>query len=147
MLDKDRITKDKTDILNVKVQIEEMIAADEEAFLLDKRNRLSLKYLLIEAVEAITDIYQHILAKTKGIACSGYVDCIIKAGENGIIKTQLSNKLRRLADLRNNLIHRYWIIDDKELFKVCKDNLGDFEDFVVQIDNLVTKQNNEKWIL
>ncbi len=118
MLDRDRLAKNKTDILTVKSQIEEIIAMGEETFLLDKRNPLSLKYLLIEAVEAIIDACQHILAKTKGIACNGYVDCIVKAGDNGIIKPELCNKLRRLADLRNSLIHRYWIINDEELFVV-----------------------------
>ncbi len=101
---------------------------------------MSLKYLLIEAVEAITDLCQHVLAKTKGVACDGYVDCIVKAGNNAIITPELSNKLRRLADLRNSLIHRYWIINDEELFKVSKENIGDLQDFVDQIDVFVTGQ-------
>lgn len=99
-----------------------------------------LKYLLIEAVEAITDVCQHILAKTKGVVCDGYVDCILKAGNNEIISSELSNKLRRLADLRNSLIHRYWIINDEELYKVSKDNIGDLHDFVEQIDAFVAGQ-------
>ncbi len=140
MLDRDRIAKDKTDLLNVKAQIEDITAADKELFLSDKRNSLSLKYLLIEAVEAISDVCQHILAKTKGLACEGYIDCIVKAGDNGVITPDLSNKLRRLADLRNSLIHRYWIIHDEELFTICKDNIKDLEDFVVQIDNFVGGQ-------
>lgn len=65
----------------------------------DKRNSLAVKYLLIEAVESIADICQHLLAKAKGVACNGYVDCLVKAGEQGIIKADLSNKLRKLADL------------------------------------------------
>ncbi len=141
VLDRDRLAKNKSDILNIKTQIEEIVSGGKKAFLLDKRNSLSLKYLLIEAVEAITDACQHILAKTKGIACNGYVDCIVKAGDNGIIKPELCNKLRRLADLRNSLIHRYWIINDEELFGISKDNLGDFEDFVNQIDGFIAEQN------
>ncbi len=139
MLDRDRITKDKTDILSIKSQIEDIIAAGKESFLSEKRNSLSVKYLLVEAVEAITDSCQHILAKTKGIACEGYVDCIVKAGENSIITSPLANKLRRLADLRNSLIHRYWIINDEELFIVCKENINDLKDFVSQIDDFTAK--------
>ncbi|MEW6376150.1 MAG: DUF86 domain-containing protein [Thermodesulfobacteriota bacterium] len=140
MLDKDRIAKNKTDILSIHSQIQEMTRIGEETFLLDKRNSLSLKYLLIEAVEAITDICQHILARVKGVPCGGYVDCIVKAGENGIITSELSNKLRRLADLRNSLIHRYWIINDEELFYICKDNVGDLNNFTIQIDDFIVKQ-------
>jgi uncharacterized protein YutE (UPF0331/DUF86 family) len=144
MLDRDRIAKDRADIIDIKTQTEEITGAGKEAFIRDKRNSLSLRYLLIEAVEAIADVCQHILAKTKGIACSGYVDCIVKAGENGIITTDLSNKLRRLADLRNSLIHRYWIINDEELFNICKDNIGDLIDFVAGIDDFLEKQNKGK---
>jgi uncharacterized protein YutE (UPF0331/DUF86 family) len=142
VLDKDRITKNKSDILNVKSQIEDIIAVDKETFLSDKRNALSLKYLLVEAVEAISDVCQHILAKIKGLACDGYVDCIVKAGDNGIITPELSNKLRRLADLRNSLIHRYWIINDEELFTISKENIGDLKDFANQIDAFIAEHRN-----
>ena len=140
VLDVNRIAKNKADILDVKIQAEKVVSVDKETFLSDKRNSLSLKYLLIEAVEAITEVCQHILAKTKGLACDGYVDCIVKARDNGIITPELSNKLRRLADLRNTLIHRYWIIDDEELFTVSKSNIGDLNDFVEQIDAFVAGQ-------
>jgi uncharacterized protein YutE (UPF0331/DUF86 family) len=115
----------------------------KEVFLQDKRNPLSLKYLLIEEVEAITDVCQHMLARVNGIACMGYVDCIVKAGENGIITPNLANKLRRLADLRNSLIHRYWIIRDEELFNICKENIKDFEEFIAQTDNFMIKYKSE----
>lgn len=139
VLDKDRISKNKADILSIRLQIEEITGMGKEAFLQDKRNPLSLKYLLIEAVEAITEVCQHILARTKGVSCSGYIDCIVKAGEKGIITAPLSSKLRRLADLRNSLIHRYWIINDEQLYDICRENTGDFGDFLIQIGIFMLK--------
>lgn len=130
----DRVSKGVAEILSAKAQIEEIISAGKSVFLSDRRNSLAIKYLLIQAVEAMTDVSQHLLAKTRGIPCSGYVDCILKAGEHGLIRTTLANKLRRLADLRNNLVHRYWIIDDGELFDLCRDNMGDLSDFCSQIN-------------
>jgi len=113
--------------------MENILSAGMDSFLADKKSALVLRYLLIEAVEAITDVCQHLLAKTKGVACSGYVDCIVKAGENGVIKVELSKKLRKLADLRNSLIRRYWIINDEELFAQCSANIGDLPDFCRQV--------------
>jgi uncharacterized protein YutE (UPF0331/DUF86 family) len=139
-LDIDRIRKNKGDILAIRNQVGELVSQGEEKFLADKRNPLSLKYLLIQAVEAITDTCQHVLAKKAGVACIGYVDCIIKAGENGIITGSLSNKLRRLADLRNSLIHRYWIINDEELFTITVENVSDLDEFVSQIDTFVARR-------
>lgn len=129
----DRVSKGLADILTAKAQIEEMVSADRGVFLSDRRNSLAVKYLVVQAVEAMTDVCQHLLAKTRGIPCSGYVDCILKAGEQGLIRTTLANKLQKLADLRNNLVHRYWIIDDGELFDLCRDNIGDLSDFCSEI--------------
>jgi len=133
VLNADRIAKGSADLLSARTDMENILAVGKEAFLSEKNNPLALKYLLIESVEAITDICQHILAKIKGEVCGGYVDCIVKAGNHGIIQPELSNKLRKLADLRNSLIHRYWIINDEELFNQCRANINDFTDFATQI--------------
>jgi len=133
VLNGDRIAKGIADILEAKTEMENILSAGKESFLVEKKSALALRYLLIESVEAITDVCQHVLAKTKGVACIGYVDCIVKAGENGIIKAELAKKLRKLADLRNSLIHRYWIINDAELFEQCRVNIGDLSDFCGQV--------------
>jgi uncharacterized protein YutE (UPF0331/DUF86 family) len=130
----DRISKGIADILEAKADIEKILSSGRASFLAERKNALALRYLLIEAVEAITDVCQHLLARKKGVACSGYVDCIVKAGENGVIKVELSKKLRKLADLRNSLIHRYWIINDEELFTQCSANIGDLPDFCRQVN-------------
>ena len=44
------------------------------------------KYILIELAEAMSNVIQHILAKGKGIAVSGYIDAVVKAHDNGIIE-------------------------------------------------------------
>ena len=129
----DRVSKGIADILEAKTEMEKILSVGRDVFLSDRKNSLALKYLLIQAVEAIVDVCQHLLAKTKGVVCSGYVDCIVKAGENGLIQPALATKLRKLADLRNSLVHRYWIINDGELFDHCSINVNDFSDFSSQV--------------
>ena len=133
MQNSDRVSKGIADILEAKAEMEKILSSGKESFLSDRKNSLALKYLLIQAVEAIADVCQHLLAKTKGVVCSGYVDCIVKAGENGVIQSTLAGKLRKLADLRNSLVHRYWIINDGELFNHCSANINDFSDFSSQV--------------
>ncbi|ODS32753.1 MAG: hypothetical protein SCARUB_02136 [Candidatus Scalindua rubra] len=144
MIDIDRIAKAKTDTLNVYEQIDTLVKSGKEDFLKDPKSPLALKYLLIEAVEAITDICQHLLAKSKGIACEGYIDCILKTGKEEIITISLANKLRRLADLRNNLIHRYWNINDEQLYTQTVDNKSDLLDFVEQVNTFIESIRREK---
>ncbi|HBA27075.1 MAG TPA: hypothetical protein DCY98_06770 [Nitrospinae bacterium] len=144
MINKERIAKAKADILNVFQKIEEIISIEKSDFLADSKSPLALKYLLIEAVEAITEMCQHLLARAKGIPCEGYVDCIVKTGREGIITASLANKLRRLADLRNSFIHRYWIINDDQLYTQTIENKGDLIDFVNQIDAFIAAMENKE---
>jgi len=144
MIDKDRVAKAKTDIINVYEQLETLILTGKEEYLADPKSSLALKYLLIEAVEAITDICQHLLARKKGIPCDGYIDCIIKTGRHGIISSSLANKLRRLADLRNNLIHRYWAINDAQLYDMTIENKNDLTEFVNQITGFISSLEKAK---
>ncbi len=143
MINDDKVVKGTTDILNIKAEILKILSVGKETFLSDKKNPLAVKYLLVEAVEAISDICQHVLAKTKGVVCSGYVDCIVKTGEQGIIQPALANKLRKLADLRNSLIHRYWIINDEELFQQCSGNINDFSDFTMQMHAFISSTESK----
>lgn len=136
-VDRDRILKAKMDLIRVSDQIDQLFGNGINDYLSDPRNALSLKYLLIEAVEAMADICQHLLAKAKGIVCEGYVDCLVKAGEAGIIATSLSQKLRKLADLRNILIHRYWVVDDEKIYSQTMKNKQNLRSFIDQIDDFV----------
>ena len=137
MLDRNRIAKDIADIAMARREIERLVAVDQATFFSDSRNAFSVRYLIIQTVEAMTDICQHMLARTRGIPCDGYIDCIVKAGEHGIISVALAERLRRLAALRNILVHRYWSIDDARVYTETQANLSDLTTFIDEIEALV----------
>ena len=137
MLDRNRIAKDIADIAMARREIERLVAVDQATFFSDSRNVFSVRYLIIQAVEAMTDLCQHMLARTRGIPCDGYIDCIVKAGEHGIISVALAERLRRLAALRNILVHRYWNIDDVRVYVETKANVSDLTTFIDEIEALV----------
>ena len=137
VLDRNRIAKDIADIAMARREIERLIAVDQATFFSDSRNVFSVRYLIIQTVEAMTDICQHMLARTRGIPCDGYIDCIVKAGEHGIISVALTERLRRLAALRNILVHRYWSIDDARVYIETKANVSNLTTFIDEIEALV----------
>ena len=137
MHDRDRIAKDIADIAMARGELERLIAVDQATFFSDSRNAFSVRYLIIQTVEAMTDICQHMLARTRGIPCDGYIDCIVKAGEHGIISVALAERLRRLAALRNILLHRYWSIDDARVYTETQANVSDLATFIDEIEALV----------
>ena len=98
------------------------------------------KYILVELAEAMSNTIQHILAKEKGIAVSGYVDTVVKAYEHGILSPELFERLKPFFDFRNSLIHRYWTVDDSRLIDNIRAGRQDFERFVEEIETLLAKR-------
>ena len=93
------------------------------------------KYILIELAEGMSRAIQHILAKEKGIAVSGYVDTVVKAYESGIFSQNLFQRLKPFFDFRNSLIHRYWGVDDQRLIGNIKSGRHDFDRFIEEIED------------
>ncbi|MBN2032447.1 MAG: DUF86 domain-containing protein [Deltaproteobacteria bacterium] len=92
------------------------------------------KYILIELAEAMANTIQHILAKDKGIAVSGYIDTILKAYENGLVSENLFQRLKPFFDFRNSLIHRYWAISDARLVENILEGRENFDLFIEEIE-------------
>ncbi len=97
------------------------------------------KYLLIELAEAMSNTIQHILAKEKGVAVSGYIDSVVKAHQHGLISADMFQRLKPFFDFRNSLIHRYWSIDDDRLIENIKNGRDDFDRFVEEIETYLAE--------
>ena len=92
------------------------------------------KYILIELAEAMSNTIQHILAKDRGVAVSGYIDTVIKAREHGILSDRLFDRLKPFFDFRNSLIHRCWSVDDDRLIDNIKEGRDDFDHFIEEVE-------------
>jgi uncharacterized protein YutE (UPF0331/DUF86 family) len=69
----------------------------------------------------------------------GYPDCFEKLSTAQIITEELGERLKKAASLRNIVIHKYWEIDDHKVFNSVKENIGDFEEFLKQINEFIKK--------
>lgn len=127
------------DLLDTLIEIKEIIALREEEFIRDSKQIYALRYLLIEAVEAMANMCNHLLTRITGQVPKGYPDCFEKLSTAKIITDDLSKKLIKAASLRNILIHKYWEIDDSKVFKSVKENIGDFESFLRQVNEFIGK--------
>jgi uncharacterized protein YutE (UPF0331/DUF86 family) len=132
----------KTDPIRIKSYLAEIRKNSSELTQLIDQNELkaesvplkAAKYLLIELAEAMSNTIQHILAKEKGVAVSGYIDSVVKAHQQGLISADLFQRLKRFFDFRNSLIHRYWSIEDDRLIENIKTGRNDFDRFVEEIE-------------
>ncbi len=138
----------RTDKTRLKGYLLEIKKNSDELQTLIKQNQLApdsialkaAKYLLIELAEAMSSVLQHLLARGKGRAVSGYIETVVKANELGIITDDLFSKMKPFFDFRNSLIHRYWIIDDSLLIENLLKGCRDFEQFADEIESYVEKE-------
>lgn len=136
----------KADPIRVRMYLGEIRKSSIELNQLLDHNKLqpnsiplkAAKYILIELAEAMSNTIQHLLAKDKGIAVSGYIDAISKASENGLISEKLFQKLKPFFDFRNSLIHHYGSIDDARLIDNILRGKQDFDLFIGEIETYLS---------
>jgi uncharacterized protein YutE (UPF0331/DUF86 family) len=102
-------------------------------FLADYRNTESSKYLLIVAIEAAIDMCNHIVARQGGRAPQDYADCFTILTDLKVITADLTPRLKRMARFRNLLVHLYWKVDDRRVYEVIHQDLGDLDTFRQQV--------------
>jgi uncharacterized protein YutE (UPF0331/DUF86 family) len=141
-LDIKRIRQYLTEITRNSQQLKKIV--DRGALAPDSIELKAAKYLLIELAEAMSNCLQHILAKQKGIAVSGYIDTIAKGYKEGIVSEEIYRKLKPFFDFRNSLVHRYWTVDDEKLIDNIKAGLNDFDHFVDETEAYLTAQDSKR---
>jgi uncharacterized protein YutE (UPF0331/DUF86 family) len=118
-------------------QLRELAAATEAEFLADYRNPASAKYLLIVATESAIDICNHLVARCGGGAPDSYVNCFVRLADLGAIDGHLAGRLGRMARFRNLLVHLYWQVDDRRVYQIIREDLGDLEVYRAQVTHWV----------
>ena len=96
---------------------------------LSVHERMSMRYLVIQIVEAAASISVHLLSRVFDERAEGYADCFRRLGERKAIVEELAGRLASAARLRNLLVHRYWEIDDRRVYSSIKEGVEDFEAF------------------
>lgn len=120
-------------VRNAGRQLDELAAVGEEAFLADPKTLNSAKYLLIVAAEASLDICNHLAAKKGGRSPEDYADCMTILSELGVLDRDLCVRMSKMARFRNLLVHLYWKVDDREVFRVVRKHLSDFDEYLAAV--------------
>lgn len=89
----------------------------------------SMRYYLQICVESCLDVANHIIASERYRAPKDYADSFTVLEENGILAADLAGRLRQMAKFRNRLVHLYGEIDDRKVYFIIKEDLGDIELF------------------
>ncbi len=104
-------------------RLEKFKAISLEEFLSDQDGLDVACYRLLVAIEAALALCYHVAAKRLRQVPGEYAECFAYLHRAEIISGQLSEQLQQMARFRNLLVHMYWKIDYRRVYKVIQENL------------------------
>jgi len=110
---------------------EEWIASTEKVW--------AVEHGLQTSIQIVLDIGNHLLADLGENNVEDYSAVIVRLGTAGILPIEFSEKIRPMAGFRNLLVHEYAEVDLKEVHRILRDSLGDFENFGKHIEAYLSK--------
>lgn len=136
----DRLRELSGHLRNACRQLHDLGDQGEEGFLGEAKSVNSAKYLLIVATEAALDICNHVVAKKGGRSPEDYADCMTILGELGVLKQDLKIRMSKMARFRNLLVHLYWKVEDREVFRIIQEHLCDFDEYLRAVGQFVESE-------
>ena len=114
-------------------QLRELGEPSRAVFTADRRTTNAAKYLFIVAAEAALDICNHLAARRGARSPQDYADCMAIMAEIGVVDHDLRTRMMRMARFRNLLVHLYARVDDGEVHRVIREDLGDLEQYLASV--------------
>ena len=109
----------------------------KEEFLRDQDLEDIACYRLLVAIEAALGLCYHVSAKHLKKVPEEYAECFAILANAGVIPSDLSENLQKMARFRNLLIHMYWKVDYGTLYEMIQHNLNDLRHFSETIVGLL----------
>lgn len=83
------------------------------------------------------DIAHHIIARQRYRAPRSYAEAFTILVEQGILPVENENTYRQIAKFRNRVVHLYHEVDNKEVFRILKECIGDLHSFIKAIVSFI----------
>ena len=132
-MDKTRILS-KVDELNIYfVELEEIIPNRLDLYINSLKDKRACERLLQISIETLIDICNILVSELKFGLPSDEEDVFSKLNSKKVITEETRRILIGMKHVRNLLVHRYAIIDDKIIYDILTKKLGDFEKFKIEI--------------
>lgn len=128
-LDADVVRGRCTEIEQALDRLARIRATGRAAFLADPDAKDIACYRLLLAIEAALALCYHVSARRLKRVPDDYAGCFAGLSQAGVIPTDLSSRLQRMARFRNLLVHVYWEVDYNRVFDVLETDVEDLRAF------------------
>lgn len=110
--------------------LKEMQDLSEKEFLADFRNYSTVERLLQLTIEAFIDIGNHLVAMSSWGKPSNYREIFQILTEHRIFTKEQGKTLQEVIGFLNILVHHYFRIDRRIIYRILQENLSDLETFI-----------------
>ncbi|MDW8041109.1 MAG: DUF86 domain-containing protein [Nitrososphaerota archaeon] len=98
---------------------------------LSLNEKYAIRYHIIVLAEALGSLCLQIAAEELNRAPQSYSQCFKMLEEEGVCNC--AKDLIAIMRLRNLLVHRYWVIDDSQVYDVIKGNFKAVDQFLKSV--------------
>lgn len=131
ILEKLRIIKENLDKLALLKDV------PVEIFISDFEKYDSAKYNLQTTIEAMLDICNHIIARNAYEVPKTNAEAFRLLCRKKILNPEMESTYMAMARFRNRVVHLYEQVDNREIFRIISEGLGDFQHFVSDISKTI----------
>ena len=133
MVDKARLDQMLSNLRSYVGVLKGLALTTEEGFLGNPDKIGNAKYHFVIAIECCIDVANHVIASEDLRFPRDNADSFAVLAEAGILKEDLREPLRSMAQFRNRLVHLYWGIDDSKVYEYLRTSIPDLNLFVQAI--------------
>jgi uncharacterized protein YutE (UPF0331/DUF86 family) len=138
VLDRERILARLDDLEGYLKELRQIAPGSFEEYRKIEKRRACERLLQI-SIASVIDICGLLVAGLR-LGLPGEEDDLFEKLEHaGLISGSMRKRLREMKGFRNILVHEYGRVDDRIVYGVVKDRLGDFEEFKQQILQVLRK--------
>jgi len=91
------------------------------------------KYRLVVAIEAMTDVAEHVIASEGLRPATSFADSFRSLAEAEWLDDELATTLAEAARFRNLLVHQYADVDDDRVVEILRTRMNDLDRFVTAV--------------
>jgi uncharacterized protein YutE (UPF0331/DUF86 family) len=139
MIDKTIIKSKLNDIVNYLKEIEPILKLPPYLIVKDylKLRTLERDFQLI--VDTMIEINTHFIARLALKVADDYQNTFEILGENRILPMDFALRIAPVVGLRNKVVHKYGLIDKKQMIEELQKGSGDFRKFIRIINNYLNQ--------
>ncbi|MCJ7789744.1 MAG: DUF86 domain-containing protein [Candidatus Atribacteria bacterium] len=129
MVDKILIMRKLADLETYINQMQEYSTITVKEYSKDWKIQRIIERTLQMMIELCADITNHVIADKKYRVPTSYGDTFQVLEEEGLISDEQCNTMKKMAQFRNIIVHRYDKVDETIVINILRQNLKDFFEY------------------